>query len=354
MRRAVLAAAVVVASVPPAAAPAGAAPSGRAVQAAEVCRIDDPAVTEVSGLAVVPGGFLVENDSNPDPRRTRLFYLDEGCRVTRSVGYPTTARDPEDLAVDRSGTVWVADIGDNSPLMGGSGNRRSTIALWTLKPGAKSPKIHRLRYPDGEPRDAEALLIDGAGRPVIVTKEPGGEVYRLDTPLPTDNTEGAPLTLVGHFQPSRTGTANPLGVFGSALITGAAVSPDGTKAVVRTYSDAYEFDVTGGDVAAAIVGGTPVVTPLPNEPQGEAIAYTADGNGFLTVSDQPGPVSIQHYPATRKASPVPAKPAPGTAAEAFPPRERPERQGRLALLVSAFSVVGLMLVAAAARYARRR
>ncbi|WP_238013965.1 hypothetical protein KZZ52_12315 [Dactylosporangium sp. AC04546] len=348
MRRAVFTAAVVAASVPLAPATAGAA-----VQAAEVCRIADPAVTEVSGLAVVPGGFLVENDSNPDPRRTRIFYLDEGCRVTRSVGYPTTARDPEDLAVDRSGTVWVADIGDNSPLMGGSGNRRSTIALWTLPRGAKSPKIHRLRYPDGEPRDAEALLIDGAGRPVIVTKEPGGEVYRLDTPLPTDNAEGAPLTLVGRFQPSRTGTANPLGVFGSALITGAAVSPDGTKAVVRTYSDAYEFDVTGGDVAAAITGGTPVVTPLPDEPQGEAIAYTADGNGFLTVSDQPGPVSIRHYPATRKASPEPAKPAPSSAA-ALPPPERPARQGRMALLVGAFGVVGLMLVAAAARYARRR
>ncbi|MET7395857.1 hypothetical protein ABZS66_20415 [Dactylosporangium sp. NPDC005572] len=351
MRRAAFTAAVVAASVSLLPAPATAA-----VRSAEVCSIADPAVTEVSGLAVVPGGFLVENDSNPDPRRTRIFYLDEGCRVTRSVGYPTTARDPEDLAVDRSGTVWVADIGDNSPLMGGSGNRRSTIALWTLKPGAKSPKIHRLRYPDGEPRDAEALLVDGAGRPVIVTKEPGGEVYRLDTPLPTDNPEGAPLTLVGRFQPSRTGTANPLGVFGSALITGAAVSPDGTKAVVRTYSDAYEFDVTGGDVAAAITGGTPVVTPLPDEPQGEAIAYTADGNGFLTVSDQPGPVSIQHYPATRKASPAPARPAP-SGAEAAPATERPALPalpGRLALLVGAFSVVGLMLVAAAARYARRR
>jgi len=343
-RTAILVIAVMLAVLAPAPAFAG-------DSATEVCRITDPAVTEASGLAVVPGGYLVENDSNPEPRKTRLFYLDDKCAVTRSIGYPTTARDPEDLAVDRKGVVWIADIGDNSPLSGGSGKRRTTIALWTLAPGAKSLKIHRLRYPDGEPRDAEALLIDGQGRPVIVTKEPGGEVFRLDGPLPTDNPEGADLTAIGHFQPSRTGTDNPLGFIGSALITGGAVSADGTKAVVRTYSDAYEFDVPDGDVAKAITTGEPLVTPLPDEPQGEAIAYSPDGASYLTVSDQSDPVSVLRYRVPRK---TPTSAPPPAAAPPTQPVPLKARSPRAPLLIAAFTVVALMLVAAVARRARRR
>ncbi|WP_432988688.1 hypothetical protein [Dactylosporangium sp. CA-233914] len=331
-----------------------------AERAREACRITDPAVTEASGLAALPGGgYLVENDSNPEPRKTRLFYLGADCRVTRSVGYPTTARDPEDLAVDAKGTVWIADIGDNSPLTGGSGKRRDTIALWTLAPGAKSMKIHRLRYPDGTPRDAEALLIDGQGRPVIVTKDPSGEVFRLETPLPTDNVEGAPLTRIGRFEATHSGTSNPFGFLGGSFVTGAAVSPDGTRAVVRTYADAYEFDVPDGDVAKAITTGKPRVTPLPDEPQGEAIAYTPDGKDFLTVSDQAGPVSILRYPVERPAPSPSPSPTPTEAAKqadrgAGPGEPGPGRQGKVALLTGAFVVVAVGLVAAAARRARRR
>ncbi len=103
------------------------------------------------------------------------------------------------------------------------------------------------------------------------------------------------LKQVGSFTPEKTGTPNHLLFIGSALITGGAVSPDGSKAVIRTMSDAYEFDVSNGDVAAAVTSGKYRITPLPNEPQGEGISYTPDGKTFVTCSDQNGPSTLLRY-----------------------------------------------------------
>ena len=50
--------------------------------------------------------------------------------------------------------------------------------------------------------------------------------------------------------------------------------------VLRTYTDALEWDVTDGDVLAALKT-KPRVTGLPNEPFGEAITYSADGKTLL-------------------------------------------------------------------------
>jgi hypothetical protein len=288
---------------------AGGPAAAHAPAPATVCTISDQRVTEVSGMVATASGYVVVNDSNLDRSRVRIFTLDTGCAVVSSVSYPSTARDPEDVAVARDGTVWVADIGDNSTASGGSANRRGTIALWSLPAGAKQPIIHRFTYPDGLPRDAEALLLSGDGTPVIVTKEPAGEVYVPDGKVQANNTTGVKLRRVGAFTPAKTATPNPLGFIGVELVTGGAVSPDGRRAVVRTMSDAYEFDVPDGDVAKAITTGTPRITPLPNEPQGEAICYSADGRSLLTASDEPGPTTVLRYtPAAPAASPSPAAP----------------------------------------------
>jgi hypothetical protein len=74
---------------------------------------------------------------------------------------------------------------------------------------------------------------------------------------------------------------------------------------VRTYTAAYEWDVPDGDVVRAITTTAPRVTPLPDDVQGEAIAYTVDGGSFLTLSDQPGPTEIRRYPRDAGGGPTP-------------------------------------------------
>lgn len=246
---------------------------------ATVCTVTDKRMTELSGLAATAGGYVVVNDGSDIAADRKIFFLDRRCAVTRAVSYPSRPRDTEDLGLGRDGTVWVGDIGDN-------GRDRETIGLWRLAPGGGRPVLYRLAYPDGA-HDAEALLITAAGTPVIVTKGVAeGTVYVPGAALRAGRT--TPLRRAGSVSLPMTSTPNPFSFAGHLLITGGAVSPDGRRAVLRTYADAFEFDVTDDDIVGAITRGRPRTVPLPGEPQGESVAYTADGTALLTVSEGPG------------------------------------------------------------------
>ncbi len=305
-------------SAPPAALASDAVASHTAERVAEpgtvVCTVDDPRAVELSGLVATADGYVSEIDSQFNPDQIRIVYLDQSCRVTRTVGYPTPARDPEDLAVAPDGTLWVADTGDNLT----AATHRQTVALWKVPSAGGSPVIHRLTYPDGS-HDAEAVLFSGDGSPIIVTKELGGTafLYQATGPLQPNTAPGVPMRRVGEFRPIATGASNTLGAAGELLVTGAATSPDRRRVALRTYTAAYEWDVPDGDVVKAITTSTPRVTALPDEPQGEAIAYTMDGQNFLTLSDESGPTTLRSYErSTRPAAPAATSAAPTVAAPA--------------------------------------
>jgi hypothetical protein len=275
----------------------GAAPAAAASRG--VCTIDDPRVIGVSGLIATRSGFIAISDSNFDKSKIRIWYLSPSCRALSSIGYPTPAYDPEDAAIGRDGTLYVADIGDN-------GLHRSTIAIWSLRPGHRIPTITRYAYPDG-PHDAEALLLAADDTPIIVTKDP----IRAGVYVPAGPGR---LEKVGTFTLTPTATPTGVGPLGGFVITGGANSADRTRVALRSYNDAYEWAVPDGDVVKAITMTTPLITPLPNEPQGESIAYTPDGTGFYTVSDQevaPIRTVIRRYASALDTvpSPVPSSPS---------------------------------------------
>ncbi|GAA0722454.1 hypothetical protein GCM10010199_30000 [Dactylosporangium roseum] len=350
-------------SSPAAAAPSPSShPSPAASGAGQaVCTPDGRQVSEISGLVATATGFYAIQDSQSGGNKAKIFQLDSACKVVGTISYPSTALDPEDLAIDKTGTLWIADIGDNDEASGGSKDPRRTIAVWSLPAGSKEPTIHRLAYPDGKKHDAEAMLLAADGSPIIITKTPASEVWVPEGPLQPKAQEGVKLKKVGSFTAQDTKTPNPLGLLGWKLVTGAAASPDGSKVVIRTYSDAYEFDVPGGDVVKAITTGKPRITPLPNEPQGESITYSADGKTYITASDVD---SAKKVPLLRY---TPTNISPGKGAGANLPAPKGDDQSFLESLtlqdityaVAAIGIVGLILVAAGifgirrARMARR-
>jgi hypothetical protein len=265
------------------------APSTGAAQAGagkKICKVTDPKLDELSGIVATQQGFVVINDSTTLDNHKRVFYLNDECTVTKSVRYSGNGpRDTEDMVLSADGrTLWIADTGDN-------GLQRDTIALWSMPAdGSERPRIHRLSYPTGERHDAEALLLNGDGTPIIITKEVGqpAGIYTPAAALKTDNVTGVPLRRVGELTaPPSTTSASAFARLGRGTIDGGAIAPGGGRVALRTYTDALEWTVSGGDVLAAIQG-KPRVTPLPNEPLGEAITYSPDGRYFYTVSDMQG------------------------------------------------------------------
>ena len=279
--------------------------------AASVCAMSDQRLDEVSGIAALPGGgYVVMNDGKPGTTVLRLYVLGARCQVTRTiVDRSYDPFDTEDLARTADGTLWIGDIGDND-------RERKAPAVLRLPAGAARGTRYQLRYP-GPPADAEALLIQPDRRAVVVTKSVSGiaSVLVSERPL-TGPAATIGMTEAGRVTIEATSTpGGPIsGGISSVLITGGAATADGSRIALRTYTDAYEWDVTAGDFAAALTRGEPRRTPIPGEKQGESLAYTPDGRAFVTTSEGVG-AAIQTWTPAARAS---ASPSPGGRASAAP------------------------------------
>ncbi|MEH1101699.1 hypothetical protein, partial [Micromonospora sp. CPCC 205561] len=293
------------------AAPASASSVLAAAPGKKRCTVTDERLRELSGLVATKSGYIVINDGTDVESRKRVFFLDSKCGIAKEpVRYSGRGPfDTEDLALSPNGqTLWIADTGDNIT----SRERRERVALWSMPvSGSRQPVLHRLTYPEGKPHDAEALLIGDDGNPLIITKVMSGkaEIFTPAEKMKSGDTQAVPMKKVGEISLPATDTDNRLGAPGRVAITGAARSPDGSRVVVRTYADAFEYDVAGGDVVAALSSGKPRVTAL-SDPFGEAISYTPDGKSFVTVSDggqldADDPIDILSYvPSAEGAKPV--------------------------------------------------
>lgn len=292
----------------------------------ELCTPTDPRLDELSGLATDGQRWFAVGDSGS---RLEVMVLDpQTCAVADVITADLDPDDVEDLALGADGALWLADTGDNYRI-------RRTVALHRLGTDGDVTTF-RLVYPDG-PHDVEALLLDITGVPHLVTKDIIGAsgVYRPAGPLAAPGP--TPLQRVASLQLGPTDTpGGPLGL-GSSLVTGAGVSPDGTVLALRTYTDAYLYGAPGGDVVAAL-RRPPIRIPLPDEPQGEAVALAADGT-LLSGSEGGAPIR-----AVRRATALLGVLRPAPSAVAGPVRDHqmqvPTWQ---AVAVAAGVLVGLVL-----------
>jgi hypothetical protein len=317
------------------------------------CTVSDPRIDEASGLAVSRrhrGIVYMHNDSGDTARvfavgpdgRTRAVFTIAGARN----------RDWEAMAPGRDGAgrpaLFLADIGDNR------GDTWPSVTVYrvpepaTLRSQTLRATAFRLKYADG-PRNAESVLVDPrTNRLYVASKTFDGALY------------AAPARL-------RTGGFNVLRKVGPAppLATDGAFAPDGRTFVIRTYVDAHVY--------AMAAGGRPgrelAIVRLPDQEQGESIAYAPDGRSLLAGSEgtrQPlwlVPLPAAARPAGRTRSTGPDRPErAGTAAARRPSagakdgREPPSGgpAGPIPLALGVAAVASVTAVAVLAAAARRR
>lgn len=252
-----------------------------------VLELRDPQIRESSGLVAsrTPGVLLTVNDSGDT---ARVFAVGRrGCTVGVMDLTGVTSVDAEDLARGPGDTVLVGDIGE------GRGGRTEVAIHRFMEPRlrgadgcpAVAPRVPvavqtlLLRYPDG-PHDAETLLVDPlpGGRIGIVTKAfDGPEALYL---VPRDARPGVVATLV------RAGTVSVAGVPLWAP-TGGAVSPDGRLVAVRGYGEITLWRRPRGASLLSTLRRPPArVIRAPDAGlQGEAVAFSRDGDALLTSSE---------------------------------------------------------------------
>ena len=231
---------------------------------APVCRFDS-SFTEVSGLAAStqhPGILWLHEDSGGGPR---LYAINSvTCKTVASLRIKgARARDFEAIAMgkmpDGSPAIWLGDIGDNLDSWPYVEMLRIREPL-VLSSGDVRAKTLRFTYSD-QPHNAEALLAYGSRLWVVTKQLARGGLYRLPQPLSAKKVNVATRV--------RTETG---------LVTDGAISPDGSRYILRDYFDAQLF--TG------LPPGSPgQVIELPAQVQGEAITFSADGSALFVASE---------------------------------------------------------------------
>jgi hypothetical protein len=265
-------------------------------EATQIGTITSQSLAEISGMTpsrTARGLWWVHNDSGD---KARIYLIDERGKLHgRFIVTGARNRDWEDMAGyldnNKRPMLYLADFGDNS-------RKRDDLIIYRIKEpvipkgGSKglrdgateSAEAFPFRYPDGR-HDAEALLVDPKnGRPYVITKtmSSSGGVYRF--PLPLRPKEKVTLEKVPGKAVDQ--------ISNLLMVTGAAVSPDGRRVVIRTYFGAYELSrASSGGNFETIFKSELTTIKLPLLRQGEAIGYSLDGRSIVTTSEKiPAPI----------------------------------------------------------------
>jgi hypothetical protein len=262
-------------------------PYGRARQ---LCVLKSERLNELSGMACSrrrPGLFWAHNDSG-DEARIYLFDL-QGRDLGSCLLAGVTNNDWEDMAsflVDGKPHLLIADAGNN-------GLAAAVHMLYVIEEPPCDPQrgvtvkevpVVRTIYFSFEDdhRNCEAVGVDPTDKTILlVSKEWFNSCHVYALPWPKDDHGVRP-----DVPPNKALVARLIGTIELRQVTGMDVSPDGRRAIVLTYHNAFEYVRGEKDGWAAAFARPPREIPLPFRPQGEAICYGPDGKTLYTSSER--------------------------------------------------------------------
>ena len=269
----------------------------------QVGQLSKSAINEASGLVAsktYTDRYWLHNDSG-DSARIFAMTGTGGDRGTVNLG-GISAKDFEDIAIGpgpRAGKdyLYIADFGDN-------GHSRATVVIHRIAepapPGAgrsitvPKDQIESFVYQYANPnnagktwrRNAESLIVDPrTGDLAIVEKQLStidgksdmGWVYRIGKGQLVEGSViiAQPKVAIKQRRDTKYGP-----------MTGADISPDGSMILVKNAVETFAWKRGSGQSVFAAFGAYPVTSCIAPKSVGEAIAFTANGSAFLSVTEK--------------------------------------------------------------------
>jgi hypothetical protein len=248
----------------------------------QIIPLERKKLNEISGIAASHRNknvlYLNEDNGNPN-----CIYLTNtaGQDLGRLTICGSDNRDWEDIALGPGPMadhdyMYVADIGDNHAWHGSIYIYRFpepdlTTASFPVRKTIKHAETITLKYPNG-PHNAEAILLDPLTRDLyIVTKEDDSTgIYVASFPQSTRHKMVLEPVITLPFH----------------LVTGGDISADGLEILLRNEEYYWYWKRKKGETIAAAFNRPPQqITPVKKEPQGEAICFAPDQQGFFTCSE---------------------------------------------------------------------
>jgi len=251
-------------------------------------------IVEASGIDASvknPGILWTHNDSGDT---SRIFALDsngnnKGTYLVKGI----SNRDWEDIAVGPGpekgkSYIYIGEIGDNGAWYDKKYIYRIEEPVIAGKPSAvdviiNNAEVLTYQYPDGN-RDAETLMVDPlTGDILIVSKrETNVHVYHFGSAQKFENSpKQKPV------QPEQIATL-PL-----TYIVGGDISDKGV--LLKTYEKMYFWSREKADSFEKILSKEPQEVPYFTEPQGEAVCWTSNSDGYYTVSEESANIDAHLY-----------------------------------------------------------
>lgn len=239
------------------------------------------ALEETSGIAASRKNrdvFWLHNDSGT---RSVIYAVN---RQARHLGiYEIVGAQPgdwEDIAVGpgpQSGVdyLYIGNIGDNDAehVLCYIYRVPEPRVLATQPPARVKllgTQTIAVRYPDG-PRDAETLMVDPITRDIYIISKREAQVHVYRAPYPQSVAQPITLELVAKLPIS--------------WVVAGDISSDGREILIKTYDAIYYYRRPSAAPLWHAFAREGIMLPYYLEPQGEAIAWDAEGRGYITVSE---------------------------------------------------------------------
>ena len=258
---------------------------------AEILKIQSPAITEASGLAISPTNpdfMWVINDSGGT---TDIHLLGtDGSERGKLTVKDVQNIDWEDLAsftLDGKPYLLIADTGDNNA-------KRETRSFYILPEPALPAAGKNLsvsmapewqipfRY-EGGPRDCESVAVDAQAEKILFiskrTLPP--ELYELPLRAPKNPTVQIAKPLAPVEVKSPVSELFPI----TNQPTGLDITTDGTLAAVITYYGVFLFPKSPDQTWAEAFSKKPSILPPHKLAQAESIAFSKDGKTLTAISE---------------------------------------------------------------------